>query len=281
MKDQGVFDDLDFTNVDTMDRHPYYQEFLAPHGLRWFAGVGISSGGNTWCVSIQRLARKAPFSPQEKLLLKRLSRSLTSGVAIAQVLEAATLTGALDAFEMRKTAVALVKRNGEVFKLNKSAEDFLRDGIRLESGQLISTNATATAELGRAIRDLIWQTTGIALSPPVALPRINRRPLLVYPAKLAGLTSNALADCQAALILVDPEMDDTVSSASLRSAFGFTAAESRLANRLALGESLNDICDEFQISKETGRTQVKTIFKKTGVHRQAELVALFSNLLKV
>src|SRR4051812_24390701 len=38
---QGVVDDLDICSVDQIKCHPYYQDFLAPHNLRWFAAVKI------------------------------------------------------------------------------------------------------------------------------------------------------------------------------------------------------------------------------------------------
>jgi hypothetical protein len=44
MVQRGVVDDLDIFDFDTIKQHPYYQEFLAPHRLRWFAGVKISCG---------------------------------------------------------------------------------------------------------------------------------------------------------------------------------------------------------------------------------------------
>lgn len=41
-------------------------------------------------------------------------------------------------------------------------------------------------------------------------------------------------------------------------------------------DSLDAIANEFGIAKETGRNQLRSIFEKTGVHRQAEWVALCS-----
>jgi DNA-binding CsgD family transcriptional regulator len=56
-------------------------------------------------------------------------------------------------------------------------------------------------------------------------------------------------------------------------------AEARLASRLASGEALEMVTEQFGIAKETGRSHLKSIFAKTGVHRQAELVALLAPLL--
>jgi hypothetical protein len=36
---RGVGVDLDIINPEKMKRHPYYQEFLRPHNLQYFAGV--------------------------------------------------------------------------------------------------------------------------------------------------------------------------------------------------------------------------------------------------
>lgn len=71
----GVADDFDIMPFDIIRRHPYYQEFLAPAGLRWFAGVKMGAGDDFWCLSIQRGLNELPFSPEEKRQLAQLSAS--------------------------------------------------------------------------------------------------------------------------------------------------------------------------------------------------------------
>jgi DNA-binding CsgD family transcriptional regulator len=56
--------------------------------------------------------------------------------------------------------------------------------------------------------------------------------------------------------------------------FGLTRVEARLAARLANGQSVEEIANEFSVSLNTARTHLKSIFNKTGVRRQSELVAL-------
>jgi DNA-binding CsgD family transcriptional regulator len=93
------------------------------------------------------------------------------------------------------------------------------------------------------------------------------------------MSASALSPAQAAIILIDPGAQRRSPEVSLRSAFGLTPAESRLASHLGTGQSLETICEELEISKETGRNQLKSIFAKTGVHRQSEMVLLLSKML--
>ncbi|WGR98244.1 hypothetical protein MTX26_28935 [Bradyrhizobium sp. ISRA443] len=58
---RGVATEFDFTSADAMARHPYYQDFLAKFGLRWFAGVKVASGDDFWCCSIQRTIQQEHF----------------------------------------------------------------------------------------------------------------------------------------------------------------------------------------------------------------------------
>jgi DNA-binding CsgD family transcriptional regulator len=275
---RGVADDFDGHNVDAIARHPYYQEFLAPHRLRWYAGVKVACGDDVWAVALQRTIDQGPFSAEEKDELARLSGRLSTGAAIARALSASAATGALEAFEMSGTAVVLVNRHGHVFKANQAAERVLVDEIQIVNGRLVAKDTRATTALNRAIHNLLWSKTG-GLSAPVALPRASRRPLLAYPARLSDSTANALADCQAMVILIDPESRFPTPEMTLRTAFRLTEAEAKLATQLALGESLENVADQFGIAKETARSQLKSIFTKTGVHRQAELVAVLAKLL--
>lgn len=273
-----VVDDLDIFDADTIKRLPYYQEFLAPFGLRWFAGIGIMTGDDVWCLSMQRSIAQGPFSPEQKLQFTGLARRLSSSAALARAVGAAAADSALDAFETSGTAVVLVNRRGEVFKANACAEQLLVGDVTIVERQLVARDAQATAALQRALHDLIRRRDGSGLAAPVPLPRSGQRPLLAYPVKLASLAANALADCHCAIVLKDPDSRNRPLQATLQSSFLLTPAEARLAWRLASGETVAAAADALGVTKETSRTQLRNIFTKTGTHRQAELVALLTSM---
>jgi DNA-binding CsgD family transcriptional regulator len=262
-----------------MGRHPYYQEFLRPHGLHWFAGVRILCGEKLWVLSIQRTAQQQPFSPAEKERLVRLAHSLPTGVAIARALGAATGASLLDAFELSRTAAVLIDRQGKVIRPNLSAERLLCGDVRIREGRLIAADAAATRALDHALREIMFRRDAAGLAPPVKLPRSGQRPLLAYPGRLPAMAANPLADCRAIVVLVDPDARRIPDAALLRGAFELTDAEARLAARLSAGDPLDDVCDRLRIAKETGRNHLKSIFAKTGAHRQSELVVMLSSLL--
>lgn len=59
-----------------------------------------------------------------------------------------------------------------------------------------------------------------------------------------------------------------------------TPAESRIAHGIARGEPLSAIAKANGISIGTARTQLKSVFVKTGTHRQAQLVALLAGTIE-
>lgn len=67
-----------------------------------------------------------------------------------------------------------------------------------------------------------------------------------------------------------------LSEDDLKSTYGLTVGESRLALRLLAGASLREAAQGLGITYETARTKLKFIFRKTGTHRQAELVLLLA-----
>jgi DNA-binding CsgD family transcriptional regulator len=70
--------------------------------------------------------------------------------------------------------------------------------------------------------------------------------------------------------VADLIMDESIDR--LRSHFGLTPAEARLALHLVAGETLRSAAAKLNITYETARTSLKKIFKKTETCRQAELV---------
>jgi DNA-binding CsgD family transcriptional regulator len=271
--------EFDFITPDEIKRHPYYQEFLAPQGYRWFACVMVGAEENLWSLSPQRTIEQGPFPPDDVNEFARLSVRLSGVAALARALGFAVVSGALQAFELSGSAVVQLNAAACVIRLNEQAEKLVGNGIRVIKSRLVAEQRDATEALDRALHKLIWAGSEASLMAPVPLPRNGRKPLLAYPLGLKCIADNPFADCRALLVLVDPEQRQAPPEATLRSAFGLTPAEARLASRLANGAAVETVSDALGITKTTARNQLKAVFAKTGVHRQAELVAMLATLI--
>jgi DNA-binding CsgD family transcriptional regulator len=95
----------------------------------------------------------------------------------------------------------------------------------------------------------------------VTLVRLNKDPVAEF---FAGPTVAVLIDVM--------RLEAGEISAALASRFGLTPAEARLAEALERGASLKEAAAAFGISEGTARQQLKSVFRKTGVARQSDLI---------
>ena len=170
-------------------------------------------------------------------------------------------------------AVILVDKRGRVVRMNRRASEIVEqgDGLLIQHGVLRGVRPTDTAALHRLIGEAVRSGSGIGLR----LERPSRRwPLtaLVAPLHRKGAASNGHA--AAAVFVSDPEHAPAIDAGMLREWFGLTPAEARLAVVLAQGHSLAEALERLGVGVNTARSQLKTIFGKTGTNRQAELVRL-------
>jgi DNA-binding CsgD family transcriptional regulator len=77
-----------------------------------------------------------------------------------------------------------------------------------------------------------------------------------------------------ALLLSDPGSRTMVTAQSLRAVFDLTPAEAAIAAALANGMSVSDTAAHLGVALNTVRTHLRSIFSKTGVSRQSQLVHL-------
>ncbi|AZO32302.1 hypothetical protein [Mesorhizobium sp. M1B.F.Ca.ET.045.04.1.1] len=189
--------------------------------------------------------------------LDELSRALGSSVAVARALGFARAEAGLEAFSASAKAAIMVDRYGKVLLLNPAAEALLGSSLQVRFGRLVSWSKDATDALERSLRELLWISTPSATTPPVMLPRIEGRPLIAYPMRLGAVSPNALAPCQAVIVILDPDSDPRPPETMLRSYFGLTAAEAGLASHVSSGRKLESIAHELGISYETARNHLK------------------------
>ncbi|OKO68212.1 hypothetical protein AC630_39130 [Bradyrhizobium sp. AS23.2] len=72
-------------------------------------------------------------------------------------------------------------------------------------------------------------------------------------------------------------MEESRTGEDVAGRFDLTDAEARLAARLGSGQALEDIAVDLR-TKETVRSQLKSVFAKTNRHWQDELVSLLRPL---
>lgn len=63
--------------------------------------------------------------------------------------------------------------------------------------------------------------------------------------------------------------------------YGLSPAEIALIDELLQGSSIAVAADKLGISENTARTQLRSVFAKTNVHRQAELIRLVLTSLAI
>ncbi len=275
---RGVITDHDLPDFERVRRSPYYREFLASNDLAWFAGLKFGADAGSWCVCIQRTNLQGPFSPSEIAMLGAIARRMESAAALMQALDVARIETAAQAFELSGLAVVMLDRSGVVVKANAIAERLPPDGLQITRGRIIATSASAQAEFDRALHRLVLQPASAPLTMPIAFPRAGRHPLVVHAIRLSNPARDLIGGFHVAVVIVDTDRPTSTSGLALEVAFGLTKSEARLAVRVADGTPLKQIATDLGVAYETSRAQLKSVFGKTSVRRQAELVALIGRL---
>ncbi|GJE66179.1 hypothetical protein LNAOJCKE_3394 [Methylorubrum aminovorans] len=122
---------------------------------------------------------------------------------------------------------------------------------------------------GRMINSALTEPFGTV---ELERPRNDQR--LVFQA----MDITAMGEAHRLLILIDLAVRAQVCAPVLEKIFGLTAAEGRLAAEISRGLPLATIAQSRKVSIATLRSQLASIFAKTGTSRQPELVALLARV---
>jgi DNA-binding CsgD family transcriptional regulator len=266
---------------EALEQSEYYVAYLKPAGVFHIMGADTTTEDGTHArLRISRGADEANFNDAERALCGRLIPHLTQAIALHARLTRIESERALYATTIDKLAMGtiLLDENGLVVSTNPIAQDILacNDALRIEDGQL-----RADDECGRQLQQLIQDAID---SRSRGQPGMARALRIEYGEGLGlGLVirpvpTSAWAEGQSgpavAIFLSDPTREQTTSHTTIIELFNLSNAEAALALLLAKGLTLAEASDELHISQHTARAQLKAIFAKTQVSRQAELIRL-------
>ncbi len=268
---------------DELTRSDYYKHYLAPTGLFHILGLDTEEpDGMLARLRVSRRRDEPGFGERERNLVQRIAPHLNRAIRLYARLSRTTSERDLYAGAVDQLAVAtiILDEKGRLLNTNAVARAMLAeaDGLGLHDHRLHIDGRDINRELQDALQTIIeaQQRGESSVVRALRIPRSSGRSdlgLVIRPVPGSEWGEGQASPC-AAVFISDPDLRESASQATLGELFGLTPAEANLAILLSRGLSLAEASETQNISQHTARAQLKAIFSKTGVSRQAELVRL-------
>lgn len=269
-------DFLDF-GIKAIGRSPYYQEFHRLTGLGNISCVKLYKGESSqaFLSLLTNWDSKLPDDRQQALL-NRISPHLTTAGRMSERIQRLELQLAKrDLLLDQHTApLWLVDGESRVVYCNQSATQRMNQtGFALHEtfGRLHCTHHET--ELHARVRQASG-TSGPQRAGWLRLTGPQAGDLLITPVPAEAPFNRYF---QKPLVLL-ALLDNQPQSHLLADIFHLSPAEQRLAELLTLGNTPEACAARLNVSINTVRTQLRTLFRKTDTSRQADLVKLFARL---
>ncbi|RXG91325.1 helix-turn-helix transcriptional regulator [Bradyrhizobium vignae] len=275
-----IVTDHDVLTPEQIRSDPMYNEVLYPFGFQWFAGVGFWAESAAWALTLQRTGREGSFEARDKRLLARLAPRLTETATLATAVGRVALTSMTNVLNQVQQPALVLNRRGMVLSTNAAADAGFDDDIRISNRRLMVRDKSALAKLDQLV-DLIRSTPDSNALPaaPIPVRRTAKPPVVIRVLPIDGAARNVFLGARAMLTLSNLLPRPGPDPGLIAEAFDLTPAESRLAALLASGMSIDGVAERLRISRETVRNHLRSVFSKTGIHRQSELISLVSQLI--
>jgi DNA-binding CsgD family transcriptional regulator len=262
---------------------------MQPLGVDRMVGVVLQqdpADRSSIAMSLYRGSNVDAFDQDALAFLDRigphLSRAIRLGLKLSDMTSAPGWSLAL--LDQLPWGVFLIAASGQVVFANGEAERTARagDGLRLVAGRLIAAkdDARLHAAIAYAIAARAETSGRVGADLLIARPS-GLRPYIVTIAPL-GLSNAILGDSiapRAAVYVIDPTRHPSSTGKRLADLLRLTPAERRVAEGLLEGLTLADLAERHWLSQETIRSQLKSLFHKTGTNRQGELLSLLARLI--
>lgn len=260
------------------DRFTHETQFLKPRGLGWSARTSISlPTGREMIFSIDKALEKGPVGPEAFQVLDSLRPHLVRSVALAVSTARSRVLTTLEILQRVGVAVAALRRDGSFVEAN---------ALFVECGQVLTVDQTGQLQFSsktaqRTFREALSEFGATDHPEPRSIVAASTDPggaLLAHLVPFEQFRDDIFQD--AAILLLVPTIRElrAPSESILMLLFDLTPTEARVVRLLAGGASVKTIARMQRVTPNTVRMQLKSVFAKTGVHRQAQLVSLVSRL---
>lgn len=238
------------------------------------------AGSMRYALALYRREDIGGFTPDDQMLADNILPQFVRSIEEDRRRQRADIERKLYSGIVERLQIGLIvlDRAGRIMSLSALAEEVLenRDGLHVVKGKLCAPNMAEDRKLQEAIRCALDCATqperdiGLSLTKRGSMRKMG----LIVRRIAAGSGDSRAA---VSISIRDADIAPDVGPEMMRQIFDLTPAEAGVARRLTEGLSLEDTALALDISHNTARAHLRSIFSKSGIKRQTELVRLVLN----
>ena len=279
----GFVTDHDLFTELELETEPFYK-YARDRGIGWHSGLTIQApSGDVIIFNFERRRDDGPVDRETVARLDTLKPDLSRASLLSGRLGLERARGATEMLALLGLPAAVLSGRYSLLAAN-SLMDALMPAVVQEraEGRMRLADARADVLFMSALSqvqlsDRAGEATSAVLSIPVRAT--HDRPAMVIHVIPVRRTARDVFAMAACVVIVTPvSRADAPSATLIQGLFDLTAAEARIARRLGNGETISEIASSSNTSELTVRTQLKAVFAKNGVARQADLVGLLATI---
>lgn len=264
----------------------YYRDWCRSYDIYHVMAVDVATReGSVYGLRITRPESSPAFSAKERdflrTLLPHFKRTFNLHLAVNQDKRVISLYS--HAMAQLMVGVVILDQNGAVIETNPAAAGILdmEDGLRISGNMLEATYGNDNRKLQRLIKDALLQAqvSRIGMTEGISVSRQSGQ--LNWGVVVQSIAPDEWTEGKqrpsVAVFMRDTEGKADPPVRLAQQLFQLTPAETSLAIQLANGLSLEEAAEALNIRRNTARAHLRSIFSKTGVRRQTELVRIFLN----
>ena len=274
----GFVTDRDLFAPGEYEQTPSYK-FYRRHGVGYGAGLFLQiPSSDRFAFVFEQRHEDGPIKSATIERLNQLRPDLARAALIACRLGLERAQAATQTLAILGLPAVVLSATHRMLAANDLMQALMPDIVDEHAGSRFHlTNRLADARLAAALANTLVAAHPSDVKPVFSIPLVAQahHPAMVAHVVPVRRQARDLFVGATNLVIMTPVCNQQLPSTDvIQGLFDLTPAESRVARLIACGDTVCRIAVVSQRTEGTVRAQLKSIFAKTGVNRQAELVSL-------
>lgn len=275
----GFLRDLDVFTLQEWEADPIRRDLFVPMGFGWGIATWIPvPTGDMLIVHGERHLDAGPPDDETVRRLDALRPHLARAVLLSSRMAFRQMSTAAHILGIVGIPTAVLGPGGRILAANDLLEAMAPEVVQPRPSRIGLASPTADAQLAQALGRMSRPHEYSAVQSIPIPARDEHPPCLVHLYPVRRNARDLFSGASTVLLVTPVRLKEVPSASVIQGLFDLTAAEARVARGIGEGLTVEQLSRRDQVSLATVRNQLRSVFDKTGMKRQAELASLLQGI---